>query len=114
MLLASIFYARTMSIPLVMSYHTHLPMYARNYLGFIPGIEKFAWELLRFGHSRADLTLCTSPPMKEELEANGIPRVEVWRKGIDTDVFSPKYNASNAEMRAQLTDGQPWARALPR
>ena len=105
MLLASIFYARTMSIPLVMSYHTHLPMYARNYLGFIPGIEKLAWELLRFAHSRADLTLCTSPPMKEELEENGIPRVEVWRKGIDTERFNPEFK--NEEMRKVMTDGNP-------
>jgi sulfoquinovosyltransferase len=31
----------------------------------------------------------------------------VWRKGIDTEVFSPKFNASNSEMRSMLTDGEP-------
>lgn len=31
----------------------------------------------------------------------------MWRKGIDTDVFSPKFNASNAEMRSMLTGGEP-------
>ena len=43
--------------------------------------------------------------MKEELEANGIERVEVWRKGIDVDVFQPKYK--DAETRSMLTDGNP-------
>lgn len=105
MVLAAIFYARTLCIPLVMSYHTHLPSYAINYLGFIPGIEKLSWELLRFAHTRADLTLVTSPQMKQELQENGIPRVDVWRKGIDTERFDPKFK--NAEMRNLMTDGNP-------
>ena len=105
MLFAGIFYARVMCIPLVMSYHTHLPSYAINYLGFIPGIEKFAWELLRFAHSRADLTLVTSPQMKDQLVAEGIPRVDVWRKGIDTERFNPKFKS--AKMRETMSDGNP-------
>lgn len=94
-----------MCIPLVMSYHTHLPSYANNYLGFIPGIDRMAWESLRWVHGRADLTLVTSPQMKEELEAQGIPRVEIWRKGIDTERFHPKF--ATDEMRHQITDGNP-------
>jgi len=90
-LFAGLFYARVMRIPLLLSYHTHLPLYGRNYLGFIPGVEEMAWAALRFCHSRADLTLVTSPQMKAEMEANGIPRVEVWRKGIDTVRFDPKF-----------------------
>lgn len=60
---------------------------------------------LRFAHSRADLTLCTSPQMKEELVAHGIPRVDVWRKGIDTVRFDPKFKSE--EMRKKMTDGNP-------
>ncbi|KAL7472594.1 hypothetical protein ACHAXS_012977 [Conticribra weissflogii] len=105
MLFAGLFYARVMRIPLLLSYHTHLPLYGRNYLGFIPGIEEMAWAALRFVHSRADLTLVTSPQMKAELEANGIPRVDVWRKGIDTVRFHPKFQSQS--MRERMTDGNP-------
>mmetsp|Transcript_116744 Transcript_116744/g.337241 ORF Transcript_116744/g.337241 Transcript_116744/m.337241 type:complete len:493 (-) Transcript_116744:224-1702(-) len=105
MLFAAIFYARVMCIPLVMSYHTHLPSYAINYLNFIPGIEKLAWDSLRWAHGRADLTLVTSPQMKEELVSQGIPRVDVWRKGIDTERFHPKFQSD--EMRSVMTDGNP-------
>jgi len=105
MLFAGLFYARVMRIPLLLSYHTHLPLYGRNYLGFIPGIEEMAWAALRFVHSRADLTLVTSPQMKAELEANGIPRVDVWRKGIDTVRFHPKFRSQ--QMRERMTDGNP-------
>ncbi|KAL9182457.1 hypothetical protein ACHAXT_013109 [Thalassiosira profunda] len=105
MLFAGLFYARVMRIPLLLSYHTHLPLYGRNYLGFVPGIEEICWAALRFCHSRADLTLVTSPQMKEEMEANGIPRVDVWRKGIDTVRFDPKFKSE--EMRAKMSDGHP-------
>mmetsp|Transcript_6036 Transcript_6036/g.13143 ORF Transcript_6036/g.13143 Transcript_6036/m.13143 type:complete len:538 (-) Transcript_6036:183-1796(-) len=105
MVMAAMFYSRVMRIPLVISYHTHLPSYGKNYLGFIPGIEEFAWFLLRFVHSRADLTLVTSPQMRDELTCNGIPRVDVWRKGIDTVRFHPKFRSD--EWRAKMTDGKP-------
>ena len=72
---------------------------------WLPKGEEFAWMTLRFAHSRADLTLCTSPQMKEELVAHGIPRVDVWRMGIDTVRFDPKFK--NLEMRKKMTDGNP-------
>lgn len=102
---AAMFYARVMRIPLVMSYHTHLPSYGKNYLGFIPGIEEFAWFLLRFAHTRCDLTLVTSPQMRDELVANGIPRVDVWRKGIDTVRFDPKFKST--AWREKMSGGHP-------
>lgn len=102
---AALFYARVMCTPLLISYHTHLPTYGKNYLGFIPGIEKICWELLRWVHSRADLTLVTSPQMRDELVAHGIPRVDVWRKGIDTERFRPSFKSK--EMRTKMTDGNP-------
>ena len=105
MVFAAIFYARVMCIPLVMSYHTHLPNYAVNYLSFMPGVEKMSWDALRWVHSRADLTLVTSPQMQEELSGQGIPRVQVWRKGIDTERFDPKFRSD--EMRSLMTDGNP-------
>ena len=131
MLFAALFYARVMKIPLgtcllsntcatpkkstrltdiafsstVMSYHTHLPSYGKNYLGFIPGIEQICWELLRWAHSRADLTLVTSPQMRQELVDNGIPRVDVWRKGIDTERFHPSFKTT--AMRAKMSDNNP-------
>lgn len=72
LLFAALLYARVLKIPLLMSYHTHLPHYAKKYLGYIPGIEEFAWILLRFAHKRADLTLATSPQLKQTLEDNAL------------------------------------------
>ncbi|CAM9766086.1 unnamed protein product [Pylaiella littoralis] len=105
LVLPSLFYARFHRVPLLFSYHTHLPLYGRTYLGRIPGIEAMCWALLRYAHNKADLTLCTSPQMQQQLRDNGVERVDVWRKGIDVERFNPKF--SNLEMRSRLSDGHP-------
>lgn len=104
MCLAAVFYSRFMKVPLLMSYHTHLPLYGRNYIP-VPGIEEFAYFLLRFVHKKVDLTLVTSPQIQKELLDNGIPRVEVWRKGVDTVRFDPKFK--DADMRFKMSEGNP-------
>jgi len=111
----AIAYARVLGKPLVISYHTHLPIYAERYVP-IPGLKQlsvaFAEWILPTILNWGDLTLATSPQLKEQLEALGCNNVDVWRKGIDTAVFNPKYNVSNAETRAALTDGNPSAPLL--
>ena len=72
-------------------------------MGFVPGIEEASWAALRWVHSRADLTLVTSPQMRDEMLANSIPRVDVWRKGIDTVRFDPKFK--DLAMRKTMTNG---------
>eukprot|EP00316_Scyphosphaera_apsteinii_P004340 CAMPEP_0119344420 /NCGR_PEP_ID=MMETSP1333-20130426/106963_1 /TAXON_ID=418940 /ORGANISM="Scyphosphaera apsteinii, Strain RCC1455" /LENGTH=484 /DNA_ID=CAMNT_0007356859 /DNA_START=26 /DNA_END=1480 /DNA_ORIENTATION=+ len=108
--LPAILYSRILNLPLVVSYHTHLSVYADRYVT-IPGLRQLAVALtnvvLPTVLNFADLTLATSPQLQEQLRAIGCERVGVWRKGIDTNVFSPSYNASNAEMRSRLTDGEP-------
>lgn len=105
LLFAGLFYARVLRIPLLLSYHTDLVVYSRQYLKFLPGHEEFSWALVRFAHNRADLTLVTSPQVKARMEAHGVERVEVWRKGIDTVRFHPRF--ASAAMRDRMTDGHP-------
>lgn len=98
-------YAKIFGIPIIMTYHTHLPVYARNYMGWVPFILPITWLTVKYIHAQADLTLVTSPQLKEEFEEHGIERVRVWRKGIDTLSFNPKWK--NAETRKMLSDGNP-------
>ena len=101
--LGGIYYSDSMDVPLVASYHTHLPKYLQHYgLGFL---ESTLWSLLKMGHNRAQINLCTSTAMQEELSSHGIERVHVWQRGVDTETFHP--SAASAEMRFRLSDGQP-------
>lgn len=99
-------------LPLVMSYHTNFPKYAETYVGFIPGIKRFANFLLNIFHKQADLTLCTSPQLLEEIAEAGIPLSlsDVWQKGINSQRFNPAYRDS--AMRMVMSDGNPDAPLL--
>lgn len=90
-------------VPLVVSYHTHLPKYLRYYR--VAYMEGLLWWCMRSTYNRADLTLATSQPMQRELESKGIRRVHLWRRGVDTDLFHPR--KASPEMRARLSAGHP-------
>jgi glycosyltransferase involved in cell wall biosynthesis len=101
--LGGIYYAKTLNIPLVASYHTHLPQYLQHYgLGALEGL---LWELLKAAHNQAKLNLCTSTAMVEELAAKGIERVDLWQRGVDTEMFQP--HLASAQMRFRLSQGNP-------
>ena len=96
--LGGIWLARTRSIPLVASYHTHLPKYLEHYgMGML---EPLLWELLKTAHNQAQLNLCTSTAMVSELAAKGIQHTALWQRGVDTDLFRPSLRS--AAMRARL------------
>ena len=82
-----IYYSAELRIPLVVSYHTNLPAYLRYYkLGFI---EKLTWALMRVRHRRANLNLCTSTAMMDDLEQHGIDHLALWERAVDAGRFSP-------------------------
>jgi glycosyltransferase involved in cell wall biosynthesis len=98
-----IYYAKTMNIPLVASYHTHLPQYLHHYgLGSLEGL---LWELLKLGHNQAQLNLCTSTAMVQELVNHDIERVDLWQRGVDTEMFQP--HLASRSMRSRLSHGNP-------
>lgn len=101
--LSGIYYAKTLNIPLVASYHTHLPQYLHHYgLGALEGVF---WEFLKATHNQAKLNLCTSTAMVNELVAHGIERVDLWQRGVDTDMFRP--SLASSQMRSRLSQGSP-------
>lgn len=103
-----IYYAKKFNIPLVASYHTHLPQYLHHYN--LAALEGLLWELLKLAHNQAALNLCTSTAMVNELVNHDIERVDLWQRGVDTDLFQP--NLVSREMRAKLSQGHPDAPLL--
>ncbi len=96
-----IYYSAELHIPLVVSYHTNLPAYLRYYkLGLI---EKLTWSLMRVRHRRANLNLCTSTAMIEDLENHGIDHLALWERAVDASRFHP--GMVSGEMRSRLSDG---------
>ena len=101
--LGGIWLAKSNNIPLIASYHTHLPKYLEHYgMGML---EPLLWELLKAAHNQALLNLCTSTAMVEELESKGIKRTALWQRGVDTETFKPEFRSQ--KMRNKLLGKYP-------
>lgn len=101
--MAGLFYSKLWKIPLVASYHTHLPHYLKYY-GFSM-FEGLMWELIKMTHNQARLNLCTSNAMVTELSEHGVERLALWQRGVDIEQFNPEYESQ--DMRSHLTQGVP-------
>ncbi|MGW0475263.1 glycosyltransferase family 4 protein [Streptomyces coeruleorubidus] len=78
--------AARLGTPAVAVYQTDLAGYARTYMG---AGEAAAWRRIRSVHGAADLTLAPSSAALRDLETHGVPRVELWPRGVDTVRFRP-------------------------
>lgn len=101
--------AHRQRIPLVASYHTHIPRYLDLYKAYRWGKRPVWWQIKR-NHALADVNLATSESMKLELSEQGIHNLHVVRRGVDTETFHPRF-ASDA-MRERLTQGHPEKKLL--
>lgn len=96
--------AKSLDIPLVMSYHTNVFEYTKAYFKF-PGNIFTAKQVLYHTLSKADLLLTTSPQLKRDLEEIGLTKIDVWQKGINAERFSPSFRTD--EMRNLLSANNP-------
>lgn len=103
------FAAHRQRIPLVASYHTHIPRYLDLYRAWRWGKPAVWWQIRR-NHALADVNIATSETMRAELAGHGIENLHVVRRGVDTHTFHPSF-ASDA-MRERLTQGHPEKKLL--
>ncbi|MEU9296311.1 glycosyltransferase family 1 protein [Streptomyces sp. NPDC048266] len=94
--------AARLGIPAVAVYQTDLAGYARAYVGAGEGA---AWRRLRAVHGAADRTLAPSSAAVRDLEAQGIGRIRLWGRGVDTVRFRPGLR-DDALRRELAPDGE--------
>lgn len=81
--------ARKLDIPCVAVFQTDIAGFAKRY--GLHGTDKVIWSWLRRLHSQADLTLVPSTAALKSLDEHGIPRLALWRRGVDAERFHPRY-----------------------
>ena len=96
-------YARRLNVPILASFHTHVPNYVRHYGGAF--VEPVVWSYMRALHNQAHLNLCPSTETLKDLRKHGFERVRWWQRGIDTGRFTP--GPRDQAVREQLTGGNP-------
>ncbi len=106
--LSAIRWAEKYNVPVLASYHTDLAGYARRWgYGFM---VPFVWWLTRLIHNRAQLNLAPSKTTMRYLAENGIERLGVWTRGVNTELFRP--DQRTAVWRTRLSNGHPDAPLL--
>ncbi|SIO16453.1 glycosyltransferase [Agromyces cerinus] len=95
--------AESLGIPSVAVYQTDIPSYAERY--GVPGAAPALTRHLGRLHRRATLTLAPSSSAVERLESLGVDRLRLWRRGVDTERFSPD-RRDDAWRRALAPNGE--------
>lgn len=93
--------AAALGIPTVAVYQTDVPGYAAKYGMAL--LENWAWQRVERIHLAASRTLAPSTDSLNKLRGHGIPRVELWRRGVDTERFNPGRRSET--FRAQVAPG---------
>jgi glycosyltransferase involved in cell wall biosynthesis len=95
--------AHALRLPIVASYHTDLPRYLASHR--MQWLAPVIWPLIESVHGRAHLNLAPSRFTRGELLAHGIEPVDLWRGGVDVELFHPRRR--NLAMRMRLSGGVP-------
>lgn len=82
--------ARLLGIPLLGSYHTQLPEYARILTGN-ESLERVLWEFMRYFYSKCERILVPSQLQLDDLARRGFAaeRLGLLPAGVDTRQFNP-------------------------
>jgi phosphatidylinositol alpha 1,6-mannosyltransferase len=80
--------AARLGVPSVAVYQTDLPSYVQRYgFGWSEGI---IWAQIRRLHNMASLTLAPSTYTRDQLLEQGVARVALWGRGVDSQRFRPE------------------------
>ena len=94
--------ALKLNVPIVAVYATDLPAYARSYHTGRVG-QAICWRRLRKIHNAAERNLAPCTATAAELDANGVERVWIWARGVDSVRFDPAKRS--AQLRSELAPG---------
>ncbi len=100
--LTGLYAARQNNSPIVASYHTNFDQYLDYYN--INFFKKAAWKYLRWFHDQALRNYCPSEETKKELAKKDFINLDIWSRGINPELFSPKHKDQNFIIENGLQD----------
>ena len=97
---AGVLWAQRLGAPVVSSYHTNLADYCAYF--HLGALVAPMWAYRRFVHNQCAVTLCPSPSTSLQLHHHGFERLDLWRRGVDSALFTP--HRRSAAWRTQVAD----------
>ena len=90
---AAVKYGRVKNIPVVATYHTHFPSYAKYYN--VKALELLGWDYLRNLYNKCQTVYVPSLPVLKELKDHGFETIEFLPHGVNTEIFNPVAKSDN-------------------
>lgn len=100
--LAAIKYAKKNNIPVVATYHTHFPSYAKYYN--IKQLEFISWNYLRKFYNKCDRVFVPSETIMNELIKHGFETTKYLPHGIDLNLFNKSFKSSGWKKSLNIQD----------
>jgi glycosyltransferase involved in cell wall biosynthesis len=94
--LAARMYCTHNELQFTTSFHTKFAEFIKARVPIFPLWLGYAY--LKWFHSGASRVLVTTNCMKEELEARGFKNMVVWTRGVDRNIFKPRYAKSKKSL----------------
>ena len=88
---AAVKYGQKNNIPVVATYHTHFPSYAKYYK--VKALENLGWNYLRNLYNKCEAVYVPSKPIIKELEEHGFDTIKYLPHGVDSKLFNPSYRS---------------------
>lgn len=88
--------------PIVTIYTTDIPRYLSTY--HLGALRNPAERVMRWMSSRSMATLCPTEVVRKDLESRSFPRLDVWGRGVDRELFNPGRRSD--AMRFRLSGGE--------
>ena len=79
-------YCRRRGRPFTTSYTTRFPEYIS---ARAPVPQSWIYAALRRFHAAATVTMVATPSLIRELHGRGFPHLDMWTRGVDTELFRP-------------------------
>jgi phosphatidylinositol alpha 1,6-mannosyltransferase len=98
---AALRFGQQYGIPVVATYHTHFPSYAKYYK--VQALEMLGWNYLRKLYNQCQRVYVPSQPILAELSQNGINNLKYLPHGVDTATFNPVFKSMEWKKRLGIT-----------
>ncbi|MCL5031349.1 MAG: glycosyltransferase family 1 protein [Bacteroidetes bacterium] len=88
---AAVKFGQKNNIPVVATYHTHFPSYAKYYK--VKTFENLGWNYLKSLYNKCEAVFVPSKPIMEELGKHGLETIKYLPHGVDADIFNPSFKS---------------------
>lgn len=99
--------ANALGIPVATGFHTNFHQYMEQYR--MGGLQPVAMAYLKRFHQRADCTLTPSKDVRDRLLAEGLQKVYLLGRGVDTELYHPAKRCENLRAEWGARPGAPVA-----